>query len=186
MLAISIASCLFIMLSSLKGMPISGTHTMVGALLGGGVAALGFGAISLTKMNKIVASWFLSPVLSSTLCFVFIAISSVATLNGAKLPIEKRLKNLTLIAGFVFASITFMLMVLVKIPTKDVFGLCYIGVTFIAGVLGCRLFLATSCLPENSETNKYLYSLQFWSVDKFKDPQVATIITVDGMRQSIT
>lgn len=39
MLAVSTASFLFILSSSIFGMPISGTHTVVGALIGAGLAA---------------------------------------------------------------------------------------------------------------------------------------------------
>ncbi len=41
MLGTSISSFLFIIMSSVFGMPISGTHTVVGALIGSGIAALG-------------------------------------------------------------------------------------------------------------------------------------------------
>ena len=40
MLGISLASCLFILSSSIFGMPISGTHTVVGAIIGAGCAAM--------------------------------------------------------------------------------------------------------------------------------------------------
>lgn len=45
MLGASIASFCFIMGSSLFGMPISGTHTVVGALIGAGIVGVGAGNI---------------------------------------------------------------------------------------------------------------------------------------------
>ena len=46
MLGSSISSFLFIMSASIFGMPISGTHTVIGALIGSGIAAVGFSQIN--------------------------------------------------------------------------------------------------------------------------------------------
>ena len=82
MFSVSLSSFLFIMCSSFFGMPISGTHTVVGALIGAGIAGLGHEEISFKYLQRIVVSWFVSPALSSALCFFFIVIVSFVTLNG--------------------------------------------------------------------------------------------------------
>ena len=41
MLGTSISSFVIIMTSSILGMPISGTHTVIGAIIGAGVAGVG-------------------------------------------------------------------------------------------------------------------------------------------------
>lgn len=68
MLGVCIASFSFILFSSLFGMPISGTHTVIGALVGAGIAGVGWGGVAWHALGKVVASWFVSPVLSAVLC----------------------------------------------------------------------------------------------------------------------
>jgi len=41
MFSVSLSTFLFIISSSFLGMPISGTHTVVGALIGAGIAGIG-------------------------------------------------------------------------------------------------------------------------------------------------
>mmetsp|Transcript_118918 Transcript_118918/g.165793 ORF Transcript_118918/g.165793 Transcript_118918/m.165793 type:complete len:83 (+) Transcript_118918:312-560(+) len=81
MLAASIASFLFIMSSSIFGVPISGTHTVVGALIGAGLVGSSAAMLNWKKLGLIVSSWFLSPLLSATLCFINMIILSWLTLN---------------------------------------------------------------------------------------------------------
>ena len=48
MLGASISSFLFIMCSSIFGMPISGTHAVIGGLVGSGLVGMGFDSIGWT------------------------------------------------------------------------------------------------------------------------------------------
>ena len=82
MLAVSIASFLFIMCSSIFGMPISGTHTVVSALVGAGLVGCGAAYISWLKVVKIVASWVISPLLSSVICLILLMICCATTMGG--------------------------------------------------------------------------------------------------------
>ena len=78
MLGVTISSFLFIMASSVFGMPISGTHTIVGAIIGSGLAAFGASHINWLKLGVIVASWFIAPLLSIILCaLLFIAVCAL-------------------------------------------------------------------------------------------------------------
>jgi len=84
MLAASIASFIFIMTSSLFGMPISGTHTVVGALIGAGLASVGASNINWKKLAIIVASWVVAPVLAIILCTLLFMGVCVFTLDVAR------------------------------------------------------------------------------------------------------
>jgi phosphate/sulfate permease len=114
MFSVSLASFLFIISSSVFGMPISGTHTVVGALIGAGIAGLGASAISADYMKRVVISWFVSPAVSSTLCAILISLVSLTTLNGGGASLKWRLFNLQVISGFTFAIMLYMLLILVQ------------------------------------------------------------------------
>ncbi len=63
MIAALLATGIWLMVATLRGWPVSTTHTIVGAVCGVGVAALGVDAVQWETMAEIVASWFISPVL---------------------------------------------------------------------------------------------------------------------------
>jgi len=63
MMGALLAAGVWLMVASMRGWPVSTTHSIVGAVVGVGVAALGFDAVKWDKLGEIVASWFVSPVL---------------------------------------------------------------------------------------------------------------------------
>ena len=84
MLGSSISSFIFIMASSVFGMPISGTHTVVGAIIGSGLATVGSSSINWGKLGIIVASWFVAPILSIILCGLFFLAVCALTLDHVR------------------------------------------------------------------------------------------------------
>ena len=79
MFAILICSACFILLSSGFGMPISGTHTVVGAYIGAGVAATHQASmINWSQLILILISWVTSPLLAAIIAFILMI--SVASL----------------------------------------------------------------------------------------------------------
>jgi phosphate/sulfate permease len=63
MLGALLAAGIWLMLATMRGWPVSTTHSIVGAVVGVGVAAIGPDAVQWDKLGEIVASWFVSPVL---------------------------------------------------------------------------------------------------------------------------
>ncbi len=63
MLGALLAAGIWLMLATIRGWPVSTTHSIVGAVVGAGVAALGMDAVKWDKMTEILLSWFISPVL---------------------------------------------------------------------------------------------------------------------------
>ncbi|ESN96158.1 hypothetical protein HELRODRAFT_189127 [Helobdella robusta] len=57
-------SCLWLILATVFKMPVSGTHSVVGATIGFALVASGTTGIQWKQLIYIVASWFVSPVLS--------------------------------------------------------------------------------------------------------------------------
>ena len=84
MLSTSIATMSFIMFATIFAMPISGTHTTVGALIGAGMVGVGFHNVYWSKLILIGLSWVVSPVLSAVLCFLLFMVVCRLTLNEKK------------------------------------------------------------------------------------------------------
>jgi PiT family inorganic phosphate transporter len=63
MLGALLAAALWINLATYLNAPVSTTHSIVGGVLGAGIAGAGFGLVNWPTMSKIAASWVISPVL---------------------------------------------------------------------------------------------------------------------------
>lgn len=63
MMSALLAGALWINLATAIGAPVSTTHSVVGGVLGAGVAAAGFSAVNWDTTGAIVASWVISPAL---------------------------------------------------------------------------------------------------------------------------
>ncbi|MDE9449643.1 inorganic phosphate transporter [Aliiroseovarius sp. Z3] len=74
MMAALISSALWVNLATWVGAPVSTTHSVVGGVMGAGIAASGFAAVSWPTMGKIAASWVISPVLGGAIAALFLAL----------------------------------------------------------------------------------------------------------------
>ncbi|WP_299893903.1 inorganic phosphate transporter [uncultured Ruegeria sp.] len=72
MMAALLSSALWVNLATWIGAPVSTTHSVVGGVMGAGIAAAGFGAVSWGTMSKIAASWVISPVLGGLVAAGFL------------------------------------------------------------------------------------------------------------------
>ncbi|MGM0912942.1 MAG: inorganic phosphate transporter [Pseudomonadota bacterium] len=69
MLAALLAAATWLLIASMKGWPVSTTHSIVGAIVGFSVAGLGAAAVDWGSVMTIAASWVVSPVLAGTIAF---------------------------------------------------------------------------------------------------------------------
>lgn len=67
MLSALFAAALWINLATLLNAPVSTTHSIVGGVLGAGIAVAGFGLVNWATMAAIAASWIISPVIGAGL-----------------------------------------------------------------------------------------------------------------------
>lgn len=73
MMAALLAAALWLHLATWLGAPVSTTHSIVGGVVGAGVAAAGFGAVNWSAIGTIAASWVISPLLGGAIAALFLA-----------------------------------------------------------------------------------------------------------------
>ncbi len=74
MMAALLSAALWVNLATWFGAPVSTTHSVVGGVMGAGIAAAGFAAANWPTMSKIAASWVISPVLGGAIAALFLAL----------------------------------------------------------------------------------------------------------------
>lgn len=72
MMAALLAGAIWLNIATALGAPVSTTHSIVGGVLGAGIAAGGFAIANWGKMGQIAASWVISPVLGGLIAATFL------------------------------------------------------------------------------------------------------------------
>ena len=78
MLAALVSSALWIHLATWLKAPVSTTHSIVGGVMGAGIAAAGINAVQWTTMGSIALSWVISPLLGGVIAAAFLAFIKTA------------------------------------------------------------------------------------------------------------
>ena len=128
----------WLLISSLRGWPVSTTHTIVGAIVGFGIYALGYEAINWSVVGNIGLSWITSPLSSAIVAGFFYYICKEFIIDK-----QSKFKGLIIriyifLAGFAISLIT------VTKGLKNIFKQQELFVTFqdsiIISVLSALLF----------------------------------------------
>jgi len=72
MVAALLSAAVWLNFATSVGAPVSTTHSIVGGVMGSGIAAAGFAIVSWGTMAKIAASWVISPVLGGIIAAGFL------------------------------------------------------------------------------------------------------------------
>ena len=81
MLSALLSAALWINFATILNAPVSTTHSIVGGVLGGGLAAAGINIVNWFTMGKIAASWVISPVLGGIIAASFLLFIKIKILN---------------------------------------------------------------------------------------------------------
>jgi PiT family inorganic phosphate transporter len=135
MMAALLAGALWLNIATAIGAPVSTTHSIVGGVLGAGVAAGGWEVANWEKMGQIAASWIISPVVGGFVAAAFLyLIKRTITYQSDMLLAAKRMVPI-LVAIMALAFATYLaLKGLKKIWEIDVFTALLIG-TGVAAVI---------------------------------------------------
>ena len=106
MISALFAAGTWLLVASLRGWPVSTTHTIVGAIVGFGIYALGVNEINWTVVGNIGLSWITSPLSSALVAGLFYYICKQYIIDN-----DSRFKGLIIrvyifLAGFAIALIT--------------------------------------------------------------------------------
>ncbi|MHC4193558.1 MAG: inorganic phosphate transporter [Planctomycetota bacterium] len=97
-----LAAAVWLNLASYFGMPVSTTHSVVGAIVGFGILEAGLGHIQWDTISQIVASWFISPVAGGLMAFIIFKLISRYILSVDKPALAAR-KGVPVCTFFTFA-----------------------------------------------------------------------------------
>jgi len=135
MMAALLAGAIWLNLATAMGAPVSTTHSIVGGVMGAGIAAAGFSIVSWGTMGKIVASWVISPVLGGIIAASFLyAIKKTIIFQKDKIEAAKKWIPIY-ISVMSWAFITYLVLKgmkhLVKVHILPALGIGLIGAVII-------------------------------------------------------
>jgi PiT family inorganic phosphate transporter len=110
MLSALLAAGTWLMIASLKGWPVSTTHSIVGAIVGFAAVGISVDAVYWSKVGTIIASWVVSPVLAGTLSFGLFMSVKVLILDTED-PFHRAKKYIPVymwMVGFMIAMVTLL------------------------------------------------------------------------------
>ena len=108
MLASLLAAGTWLLFASKRGLPVSTTHSIVGAIAGFAIAAIGLNAVQWDKVATIAASWIVSPLLAGTIAVILFVSIRKLILNTPD-PFERAKKYAPLymfLSGFILTMVT--------------------------------------------------------------------------------
>jgi len=135
MMAALLAGALWLNLATALGAPVSTTHSIVGGVLGAGIAAGGWEIANWSKMGLIASSWVISPVLGGLIAAAFLfLIKRTITYQDDMISAAKRVVPL-LVMLMAFAFSTYLVLKgLKKIWKVDFATAAMIGAVISAAV----------------------------------------------------
>jgi len=155
MLASLLAAGVWLLVASKNGWPVSTTHSIVGAIVGFAIAAVGVDAVKWDKVGTIVVSWVISPLTAGIIAFfIFTSIKSLILIQDDPLERAKRYAPF-----YVFVAVALIVLVTIfkglkhvglDLETWQAYGLATIFGAVVAGISR----LAINRIPIDKKANK--------------------------------
>ena len=138
------AAGVWLIVATKMGWPVSGTHTIIGAVIGFALVTVGASSIQWGQLTGIVGSWFITPVLAGIIAFVIFVNSQKLIFNRSE-PFKQAKKY-----GPFYMAVTIFILCIVTISkglkhvglnltSWQTFGIS-LGLSLIAGVIGAVYF----------------------------------------------
>lgn len=134
-LAALLSAAIFVTLSTWKELPVSTTHSIIGALAGFGLVAGGITAISWKKLGEVAASWVISPIVGAIIAFLIFRLI-VHLIFAKEDPVKAAGKF-----GPVLMGVTFFIIFL-SLFTKTQLGIMVLGRPSLVKLMFASLTIA--------------------------------------------
>ena len=136
-----LAAAAWLHISSHFGLPVSTTHSIVGAITGFGIIYAGFGIVNWVKMGSIVASWFISPLAGGFIAFLVFKFISSNILSKDK-PIIAAVSGVPICMFITFGTIALATIFKgLKHLNLDLSGPQAFGVSALVGLFAAGVFM---------------------------------------------
>jgi len=155
-----LAAALWVSFATWRSLPVSTTHSIVGAMIGFGIMAGGFSVINWGKLGAVVASWVISPVFSLVIAYVMFK-TIVLFVLSKKDPFGRALKYSPFFIGI--ALFVVVLSFLFKTPLGKKLSIgtpaALVIALVIAGILGyfCKLLLVRYFRNRNTASEEDIF-----------------------------
>jgi len=170
MLAALLAAAFWLMMASLKGWPVSTTHSIVGALIGFAIVGIGPDAVKWGKVGSVVASWVISPAVGGTISFLLV-ISTRKLIFDTNNPLRNAKRYAPVyvfLVGFIISLVT-MFKGLKHLNIDLSIGQSF-GVAFCCGLITAAIgWYFISKIEEDREADR---DFHFASVEKVFAPMM--------------
>jgi PiT family inorganic phosphate transporter len=164
MICAMLAAAIWLNAASFFGMPVSTTHSIVGAIVGFGILKAGLWHIHWGKMGQIVASWFISPIVGGTMSFFIFKIISAKVLSVEK-PAAAAKKGVPVCVFFTFSILILAIIfkglknLHLNLSGFNAFGLSIVG-GLIAAVLSALIMARGKNGYDDLETEQQLEKVE--------------------------
>ncbi len=152
MTAALLAAAIWLQLSTKLGLPVSTTHSIVGAVIGFGVLAVGIHGVRWGQITAIVASWFISPLMGGVLAFaIFLGIRTFILRNPDPVTATARVAPWLVMAVATILALTFTEQVLhnlVHNPSPYGVGAGALAFGGVGAVITRRVIVSRSVGPD--------------------------------------
>ena len=177
MLATLLAAGTWLYLASKNGWPVSTTHSIVGAVVGFAIVAVGFDAVKWSKVGTIAASWIISPLTAGIIAyFIFTSIKALILIRRNPLERAKRYAPF-----YVFIAVALIALVTMFKGLKHV-GLnlevwqCYVIAVIVGALVAGIGKIAINRIPVDQKANRRFH---YHTVERVF--AVLMVITACGM-----
>ncbi len=110
MLAALLAGAIWLNIATSLGAPVSTTHSIIGAVMGAGIAAGGWGVVNWATIGAIVGSWIVSPLLGGVIAMAFLYVIKRTITYQSDMTRAASVVVPLLLAFMGWAFVTFMLL----------------------------------------------------------------------------
>lgn len=163
MMAALLAAAVWLNCATAIGAPVSTTHSIVGGVLGAGIAASGWGIADWSVVGRIAASWVISPVMGGLVAAGFLyVIKRTITYKRDVLAAANRMVPI-LVAGMAWAFATYLMLkgvkklIAVPLPLAVLIGLAVAAAVYV--ILRPHIVARTAAMENRKASVNELFTV---------------------------